>query len=86
MIATISWVISTTVLCGMNSLITFILFGMNYIIKLSTAWYGLSITLLSTVWNEFSYKIKYYYSKNSYNVKSLAYILFLCEDKDSGRF
>ena len=42
------------------------------------------ITLLITVWNEFSDKIKYHYSKSSYNVKSLAY--HFCLDKDFGRF
>ena len=35
------------------------------------------ITLLSTVWNEFSDKIKYYYSKSSDNVKSLAYHFYV---------
>ena len=35
------------------------------------------VTLLSTVWNEFSDKIKYYYNKSSYNVKSLAYHFYV---------
>ena len=35
------------------------------------------ITLLSIVWNGFSDKIKYYYSKSSYKVKSLAYHFFV---------
>ena len=35
------------------------------------------ITLLSIIWNEFSDKIKYYYSKSSYDVKSLAYQFYV---------
>ena len=31
----------------------------------------------STAWNEFSDKIKYYYSKSSYKIKSLAYPFYV---------
>ena len=43
----------------------------------STAWINSLITLLSVVLNEFSDKIKYYYSKSSYIVKSLAYNFYV---------
>ena len=62
----------------MNYLITCVLFGMNWIMCQKVL-LGINslITLLSTVWNEFSDKIKYYYSKSSYNVKSLAYQFYV---------
>ena len=43
-----------------------VLLGINYL-----------MSLLSIAWNEFFDKIKYYYSKSSYHVKSLPYHFFV---------